>query len=207
MCSKILTGNQLLQDVGCYIYRKGCVVLMIDNKAVDRLICDIAQGDMSALETLYCELAPGVYAFARSIVKDDAAAQDIMQDTFVRVYNSAASFHARGLGKAWIMQIARNLSLNAVMRTAKNEPEDVIEDRPAGESTEDAAETRLMISAALDALTDAEREVLVLHAVSGLKLDAIAKITGEPLGTVKWRHSQAMKKIRSAMAVGEEAAK
>lgn len=187
--------------------QKGLRGSMIDNKAADRLICEIAAGDMSALETLYRELAPGVFAFARSIVRDDATAQDIMQDTFVRVYNSAPNFRASGLGKAWIMQIARNLALNAVMRRQDSEPQEVIEERAAGESTEDCVEARVMIDHALNVLTDAEREVVVLHAVSGLKLDAVARIIGEPLGTVKWRHSRAMKKIRTAMAGGEEAAK
>lgn len=179
---------------------------MIDNKAADKLICDIAGGDMSALETLYRGLAPGVFAFARSIVRDDALAQDIMQDTFVRVYNSAGSFRPRGLGKAWVMQIARNLALDALTRRTASEPEEVIGERPAGDSTEDSAEARVMIGHALSVLTDAEREVIVLHAVSGLKLEEIARITGEPLGTVKWRRSRAMKKIRTAMAGGEEAA-
>jgi len=179
---------------------------MIDNKAADALICAVASGDMSALETLYNELAPSVFAFARSILKDDAAAQDVMQDTFVRVYNSSTGFKACGLGKAWIMQIARNLALNVLTGRTSNESEETIADRPGSESTEDTAEARVMISRAMDALSDAEREVIVLHAVSGLKLDKIAKITGEPLGTVKWRHSSAMKKIRAAMAAGEEAA-
>ena len=72
---------------------------MMDNKTADRLILALAGGDMSALEALYSELAPVVYAFANSIVKNDTAAQDIMQDTFVRVYNSASSFKATGFGR------------------------------------------------------------------------------------------------------------
>jgi len=179
---------------------------MIDNKAADALICAVAKGDMTALETLYTELAPQVYAFARSIVKDDAAAQDIMQDTFVRVYNSASGFKPTGYGRAWIMRIARNLAINALSRYDRTEPEEAIADLPAGDSTSETAEARVMISKAMSMLSDAEREVITLHAVSGLKLDLIAKILEEPLGTVKWRHAQALKKIRAAMAAGEEAA-
>lgn len=180
---------------------------MMDNKTADRLICAVAQGDMSALEQLYSELAPGVFAFARSIVKDEAAAQDIMQDTFVRVYNSAGSFSPRGLGRAWIMQIARNLSLNAISRFDRSVPEEAAAEQAASDSTEDSAEARVMVMNALDMLSDAEREVVTLHAVSGLKLEIIARIMDEPLGTIKWRHSQAMKKFRAAMTAGEEAAK
>ena len=179
---------------------------MIDNKKADVLICAVAGGDMSALEQLYSGLAPAVYAFARSIVKDDTAAQDIMQDTFVRVYNSASGFKAQGYGKAWIMQIARNLSINYLTARTSTEPEELIAEHPSVDSTSDAAEARVMLSRAMDTLTDAERETVILHAVSGLKLERIAEIFAEPLGTVKWRHSRAMKKIRAAMAEGKEAA-
>ena len=104
------------------------------------------------------------------------------------------------------MQIARNLSLNAVTRTPGGEASEVIDDRASWENTEDSAEARVMINAALDRLSESQREVVVLHAVSGLRLEEIARVTGQPLGTVKWRHSQAMKIIRAAMADGEEAA-
>ncbi len=178
---------------------------MIDNKRADALICALAGGDMTALEQLYSELAPAVYAFAGSIVKNDSAAQDIMQDTFVRVFNSAASFRPQGYGKAWIMQIARNLAINCVTSRTHSELDEVFSEQVSADSTEEAAEARVMISAALKKLSDAERQVVTLHAVSGLKLERIAEIMEEPLGTVKWRHSQAMKKIRAAMSVGEEA--
>lgn len=179
---------------------------MLDNKRADALICAVARGDMTALEQLYNELAPGVYAFARSILKNDGAAQDVMQDTFVRVYNSAANFKPQGYGRAWIMQIARNLAINVLTSRRSTEPEELIAEQPSADSTEETAEARVMIARALDMLNDDEREVIMLHAVSGLKLERIAEILEQPLGTVKWRNAQAMKKIRAAMAAGEEAA-
>ncbi len=178
---------------------------MIDNKRADALICAVAKGDMSALERLYNELAPAVFAFARAIVKNESTAQDIMQDTFVRVFNSASSFRPQGYGKAWIMQIARNLSLNALAVRTYDDVDEAAE-KPSADSTEETAEARMMVAAAMDSLSEAERQVVVLHAVSGLKLERIAQILEEPIGTVKWRHSQAMKKIRAAMSAGEEAA-
>lgn len=178
---------------------------MIDNKRADALICAVAKGDNGALEELYCEMAPSVYAFARSIIKNDAAAQDIMQDTFVRVFNSAAGFSSKGFGKAWIMQIARNLSLNFLSRCDRFLPDDAVPEKASYESTEETAEARVMIQKALETLADDERQIVMLHSVSGMKLEEIADILDEPLGTVKWRHSKAMKKIRAAMSAGEEA--
>ena len=172
---------------------------MIDNKAADKLICDIAGGDMSALETLYRGLAPGVFAFARSIVRDDALAQDIMQDTFVRVYNSAGSFRPRGLGKAWVMQIARNLALDALTRRTAAEPEEVIGERPAGDSTEDSAEARVMIGHALSVLTDAEREVIVLHYLQNLSAEELGEIVGLSASAVYRRLAKAKEMLRELL--------
>lgn len=187
-------------------YKKGCVCVMIDNKAADQLILKIASGDMTALEALYNEMAKSVFAFSMSIVKNSQMAEDVMQDTFVRIHASASGFSATGTGKAWIMQIARNLSLNAVTRRASTEPEELIAEKASADSTEDAALSKTMLSEAMNKLTDAERTVVVMHAVSGLKMEEIAATLGEPVGTVKWRHAQGLKKIRGVFSAGEEAA-
>ena len=78
----------------------------------DALIKRIAEQDMSALETLYRDLYTDVFAYLLSILRNAAAAQDLAQDTFLRVYKSAAGFHSRGQGRAWVLKIARNLALN-----------------------------------------------------------------------------------------------
>lgn len=179
---------------------------MLDNQTADRLICAVGRGDMSALETLYTELSRAVFAFARSIVRDDSTAQDIMQDTFVRLHNGASAFRPSGTGRAWIMQIARNLSLNAVTRRP-TEPEELIAERAASDSTQDAAETRVLLLEALASLDDTQRQIVTLHAVSGMTLAEVAEVLGEPLGTVKWRNAEAMKRIRGIMNEGEAAAR
>ncbi len=168
----------------------------MDNRRADELIRMVGQGDMTALEELYNSLSRGVYALVMTIVKNTSAAEDIMQDTFVRVYNAAPDFKANGAGVAWIMRIARNLALNAV--TAKKIlPEDSLAAMPSSVTAENSAIDRVMINRALDKLTEQEREIVTLHAVVGMTLGEIAKLTDQPLGTVKWRHSAALKKLRS----------
>ncbi len=173
----------------------------MDNKTADLLIRKTGQGDMNAFEQLYNELSKGVYALALSIVKNKSAAEDIMQDTFVRVYNAASGFNSSGAGVAWIMRIARNLSITAVSARI-SEPEEKIDEEKSYIGTEASAVDRLMLENALQALNDNERRIITLHAVTGLKLNEIANILDEPLGTIKWRHSEAMKKLRKSL--GEE---
>ena len=171
----------------------------MDNSTADLLIFKTGQGDMAAFEQLYNELSKSVYAFALSIVKNPAAAEDIMQDTFVRIFNAASGFRGGGKGIAWIMRIAHNLAISYV--TAKTaEPEEKIDEEKSYNDTEASASDKIDIDAALGSLNEAERKIIILHAVSGLKLNEIAEILGEPLGTIKWRHSAALKKLKEKLS-------
>ena len=174
----------------------------MDNRTADLLIRQTGQGDMNAFEQLYSGLSRAVYSFALSIVRDSAAAEDVMQDTFVRVYNAASGFTASGAGVAWIMRIARNLAMTLVS-ARKFEPEDKIDEERSYTGTESSVVDRLMLEQAMETLTDAERQIITLHA-SGLKLNEIARITDEPLGTVKWRHSEALKKLKRSLSDEKE---
>ncbi len=176
----------------------------MESHQFDILIKHVAQGCSESLEQLYNACARGVYAVAYSIVKSHAAAEDIMQDTFVRVWASASTFTAVGNGRAWIYRIARNLALNAVTRGRTDSLDAITEDNgdriASSASTEDSAVIGHSIDSALDSLGDKEREVITLHSMSGLTLNEIADLLDVPLGTVKWRHAQALKKLRSMLS-------
>lgn len=171
----------------------------MDNRTADALIERISAGDMSALEDLYTQFSQAVYAYAMTIVKDKVVAEDIMQDVFVKVYQNASGFRAEGYGKAWILRIARNLALNAVTRRRESEPEEAFETLRAPDRPEDSAIIRVSLKEALDALSDEERRIVTLHAVSGMTLGEIAATLSQPLGTVKWKHAGALKKLRRAV--------
>ena len=168
----------------------------MDSKAADALILRVSKGDMSALEKLYNAFAREVYAYAMTIVKDRDTAEDIMQDVFVKVWQCAGGFKAQGLGKAWIMRIARNLSLNAVTRRRDDGDEEQLETLPAPDRPEDQVVSRVAVSQALDTLTGDERQIVTLRMSSDMTLAEIAKVLGQPLGTVKWKHAEALKKLR-----------
>ena len=107
----------------------------MEQKYADILICRTGQGDMAAFEELYNGLSRKVYAFVMTIVKNPSAAEDIMQDTFVRVYNAASEFKGGGSGVSWIMRIARNLAYNTLSRR-QAEPEENIDAEKSSNDTE-----------------------------------------------------------------------
>ncbi|MBE6754729.1 MAG: sigma-70 family RNA polymerase sigma factor [Ruminococcaceae bacterium] len=133
-----------------------------------------------------------------TIVKNHSAAEDVMQDTFVRLYGAAGRFRAGGMGKAWIMRIARNLALNAVTRGDYPSEEPTAE-RASNDSTEDSAISSVMLERAMQKLGDEERQIVTLHALSGMKLHEIAAALELPLGTVKWKHSRALSVLRKEL--------
>ncbi len=176
----------------------------MESHEFDILINQVAQGSTESLEQLYNECAKGVYALAYSIVKSHASAEDIMQDTFVRVWTSASTFNATGNGRAWIFRIARNLSINAVTRKRTDSLDALTEESgdrlSSNVSTEESALVNHSVQSAIASLGDKEREIITLHSMSGLTLNEIAVLLDVPLGTIKWRHSQAIKKLRSSLS-------
>ena len=174
----------------------------MEQKYADILICRTGQGDMTAFEELYNQLSRKVYAFAMTIVKNSAVAEDIMQETFVRVYNAASDFKGSGSGVSWIMRIARNLAYNALSRR-QAEPEENIDTEKSSDNTECSVIERIAVEEAMDTLDENERQIITLHAVVGMRLHEIAQIMDQPLGTVKWRHSAALKKLRNILDESE----
>ena len=73
----------------------------------DGLILRIAEGDTAALEVLYRQTSASVYGFALSILRDPTAAEDVMQDTFVSVMQSASSYQPSGKPMAWLLTSRR----------------------------------------------------------------------------------------------------
>ena len=143
----------------------------------DALILRIAQGDTAALEVLYRQTSSSIYGFALSILRDPVAAEDVMQDTFVSVMQSAPGYQPSGKPMAWLLTIARNLAL---MRLRRAESKNLSFDELFHvEDTHDAYQTtenHMVLEKVLHTLTDGERQIVMLHALSGLKHREIADL-------------------------------
>ena len=78
---------------------------------LEQLLARIASGDREALGQLYHRTRSAVYALTLSYTKNAQDAEDLMQDTFVRVWDSAGQYRGRGSAMGWLLAIARNLAL------------------------------------------------------------------------------------------------
>jgi RNA polymerase sigma-70 factor, ECF subfamily len=188
----------------------------------DDLLRKCARGDSAAYRELVERLEKPLVNFILRFVGERHVAEDLFQETFVRVVKTLGSFRPEASLSTWIFTIARNLSLDwlkakrrhremaldavtseekgrviyfkDVMRSSSASPDD------RAESTED--ERR--VTAALARLSPIKREALVLRVYAGLQYSEIARIQGAPVGTVKFRIHEAVRDLTKLMGVEDD---
>lgn len=166
-------------------------------------ISRIAGGDRDALGTLYENTKNVIYGFALSIVQNVQEAEDVLQDTFVSIYFSAGNYNKMGKPMAWVLTIVRNLSLMKIRDRRKTM--DIPEDEWSLFVADTAAvtsEDKLVLTAALKAITPEESQIVILHVVGGFKHREIAGILELPLSTVLSKYNRAIKKLKLLLEGG-----
>lgn len=171
-----------------------------ERRELDGLLSGVAAGDREALAALYRRTRTAVYGLALSYLKNACDAQDVTQDTFVRVWDSAHQYRPHGSPMGWLLTVARNLALMKLRQGARQVGlEDEEWDAIPADSPNVSPEDRQVLQEALSALGDEERQVVLLHAVTGLKHREIATLLELPLATVLSKYHRALKKMRLQM--------
>ena len=168
-------------------------------KVLESLLARIAKGDKSALGELYERTRAAVIGFAMSMASTPADAEDVLHDTYLAVYSSAESYAAKGKPMAWIMTIAKNLA-RMRMRKARRQLDIADADwgRYLAAKSEVSSDERVLLQTAMKILSDDE-QIVMLHAVAGLKHREIAALLDMPTATVLSKYSRAIKKLRTVM--------
>ncbi len=167
------------------------------------LLCKIGQHDTNALGELYDLYGSRVYSLAVAILGDGMGAQEVTQDTFMRIWQNPAAYrHENGHFTAWLLTITRRLSIDRLRyerrrsgRSTSLDDDQFPELRDTGEDEEARwRELRHL----MDGLPAEQREVIVLAYYRGLSQSEIAEHLSVPLGTVKTRLRLGMDKLRQA---------
>jgi RNA polymerase sigma-70 factor, ECF subfamily len=199
------------------------------------LVREVAAGSQDALATLYDRHVDAVFAAASRLTSDRQVAEEVVQETFLALWNRAESYDpSAGSLAAWLHTIARNRAVDRLRAagrrpnlvplsatTADDERDAAALDRIVSQGTvlggsaparqpDAAAEwasVRQVIQDALAAMSDHERTVIVLAYNDELSQSEIADRLGWPLGTVKTRTRRALLRLRDVLAaeLGEEA--
>ena len=169
-----------------------------DRHKLQQLLIHIAGGEREALAELYQRTRSAVYGLALSYLKNAHDAQDLTQDVYVQVWDCAEQYRLTGSPMGWLLAVCRNLCLMRLRREERHaalseEEWDAIPTRECGLD----ADERALLQGALASLTDEERRIVLLHAVTGLKHREIAALLELPLPTVLSKYHRALKKMRS----------
>lgn len=178
----------------------------------------MADGQVDALEAIYDRYSSVAYGLALRIVGDRGAAEEIVQDAFVKLWQQAGRYDVRqGRLYSWLLRIVRNRAIDELRRlrvpgrasavTTRQDQKDL--DRPARDSSVNEgdealwiSELRLVVGEALLDLPGEQRRVIELAYYEGYSQREIAERTGISLGTVKTRTRLALGKLRKVLNPG-----
>ena len=167
----------------------------------EALMRRLAGRDASALDELYQHFATPLYSFARQLLSRPEDAEEVLQDTFVKIWNKAASFDPeKSRPYTWAVMILRGLAFDrrrSQLRRPNPLPLEFVPEAPPppGFPPEEAARLR----AAFSTLRPEERDCLVLAIFDERSHPEIAAELGQPLGTVKSRLRRALARLRDLL--------
>lgn len=197
----------------------------LDEAGDDELLTQFAQGDRRAFDVLVRRHQARLYQFVYRQMQQQAVAEEIVQEAFVRVVSNVRDFKREARFSTWLFTIARNLCFDELRKRKhrrhpsldQQENPNSEESRTLGDRTADPTrdiereatqgELRDKMSWAIAQLPDEQREVFLLREVSGLAFKEIAEATGVPENTVKSRMRYALERLQAALAEYEQYAK
>jgi RNA polymerase sigma-70 factor (ECF subfamily) len=176
----------------------------------DGLLTLAAAGDSDAFDALLRPRLDRLFRLAVAITRSEADARDATQDACVLAWRELPRLRDRGRFDPWLSQIVVNSCRMLLRRNRRGTIREISMDDPlrpvTHEEPTDAAEVDQFgeteaIQAAFERLDPAVRSLLVLHYVEGRPLADIAKAIGSPVGTIKWRLSNARAALEKALKV------
>jgi RNA polymerase sigma-70 factor (ECF subfamily) len=173
----------------------------------EALVALVARGDERALAELYDRIGRVAYGLAFRVLRDDRLAEDAVQEGFLAVWRTAASYSAeRAKASTWILTLVHRRAVDLVRREQRRraDPLDDADREAAGAtgSAEEAAWLRFerdRVQAALGALPDNQREALELAYYGGYSQAELAERLGVPLGTIKSRMFAGLARLRELL--------
>ena len=182
------------------------------------LLGQIALGDEEAFDAFYARHRGDVLRQVAAIVRTPAAADDVTQDVFLRVWQRAGQYDARGSARAWLMRTATHMALNA-LRTIRRRRQTALQgcdpggDEPAAppawmideagappDRIVEQEEQRRLVGQMLEGLDPQRRRLLEMVHADDMDLRAVAQELGLPIGTVKSRLHYSRKHLAQAWA-------
>jgi RNA polymerase sigma-70 factor, ECF subfamily len=171
------------------------------------LIGRIANGDRLAMQVLYARYHVRVFRFVVRLVRDEAAAEDLISEVFLDVWRQAGRFEGRSTVSTWMLAIARFKAISALRRRSDEELDEdaagAIEDPSDDPATAlEKKDKSVVIRKCLMGLSAEHREVVDLVYYHEKSVEEVADIVGIPVNTVKTRMFYARKRLAELLKAG-----
>ena len=186
-----------------------------ERDADQRLMRSFAARDTGAADALYQRFAGRIYGLGLVMLGNDAAAQDLVQDTFVKLWRSADRYdRSRGKLETWVLLMARSLAIDAIRRRvlevrtldSVERPTDV-DQGPGPDERAATVDLTERARRAMSSLPAEQRAALELAYLGGKTSAEISDLEGIPVGTAKTRIRAALLRLREMLASDSESAR
>ena len=182
-----------------------------ENMKLEDLLLLAKKGDGRAFEQIVLQTERAVYNLALSIVKKKEDAEDVTQETYLRLWRVASELKLEGSLKLYILRTARNLALDLIRKNSKRQETDTVILDAEGEFeieiADDSSDSRPdesylrkiekeVVRQSIEELPSAAREIIVLRDIEGLSYTEIAEMLGLAEGTLKSKLFRARERLR-----------
>ncbi len=172
----------------------------------EALVALIARGDEGALAELYDRIGRIAYGLALRVLRNERHAEDAVQEAFLQVWRSAATFRAeRAKASTWVLTLVHRRAVDLVRREERRQADSLSDDTVVGNAPERTEEAfwlrfeRERVQTALRQLPDVQREALELAYYGGFSQSELAERLGVPLGTIKSRMFAGLARLRELL--------
>lgn len=175
---------------------------------LDDLLSQVARGDEAAFAAVYDCLGASVYGLARRVIRDPARAEEISQEVFIQVWQTAARFDpTRGHAKSWVLTLAHRRAVDAVRHDQAATNRENRYDWSHGPDFDEVEETVTIsleheqVRRCMEGLTELQREAVNLAYYQGYTYAEVAESLGANAATVKTRMRDGIVRLRDCMGV------
>jgi RNA polymerase sigma-70 factor, ECF subfamily len=180
--------------------------MYLDDAAIERLVAEAQAGDSWAFGQLFDHFHGPVYRYVASRVHRPTDAEDLTQLVFVKALEALPRYEARGVPfGGWLFRLARNAVIDFIRTRHDHSAIDTVLERPGNEAGPDAMalarEDLDAVAAALESLTDEQRETIALRFFAGLSAREAAEAMGKQEGTIRGLQFRAIAALRRQLGI------
>ncbi|CAD5203390.1 sigma-70 family RNA polymerase sigma factor [Pseudomonas sp. FEN] len=176
-----------------------------DADQLRQLLAQCSQGNRHAFETLYRRVAPRLHGVALRCLGHGDLAEEILQESFVRIWNNASRYEAHlSAPMTWMVNITRNLAIDQLRRLREvplddGQEDSLTDDSPSAHDLLDSAREAKAMNRCLETLEGPQRQAITLAYFHGLSYPELAEQLPAPLGSVKSWIRRGMERLRRCL--------